>query len=911
MLRFLRYVFWTVARLVLALRYRVRVHGREQLRDLKRPVLVLPNHPAYIDPPLVMSALWPMLRPRPVIYEGLFRNPGYVQTPFSNSLIKLLDALLVPDLSSPSAKARNRAQQVVNEIIKGLREGRDYILWPSGHVQRDGMERLHSARALTDILRAVPEATLVHIRTRGLWGSSFSYAATASRPNLMRQLWAGLGWLVSNLLFFMPRRPVDITVEVVDRSQLPALERDTINAEFERWYNADTDGKPEKPTFVRYHRLFGPRHYDFPTVSASLAAADLARISPQTKADVAVNLERKLKRSLAEIDLKPETQLVELGLDSLDAMAVVLDIEQRFGYYSEQPPLTVADLWLLAQGLVEQKPPKPPPATWFQEAKASTPPRIDGETLAEAFVRRAQAHPRAVIVADDQAGVLTYRRLLVGALTLSRHFVQLPGPNVGLLLPASVACDMAFMALQMAGKVPVMLNWTTGPANLSHAVRTTGLKHVVTSDRFTDRLTDEMLQAMEGAEFVTLEEVRQGIGRFELLRTGLTIRFWPHDILRRLPQVSPEANALILFTSGSEKEPKTVPLTHRNLLNNQRAALEVLEFQSNDAVLGFLPAFHSFGLAVTSLLPLLAGIRLVHHPDPTAASALARKIAVYRPTITAGAPTFVSAILDRAKPGQLDSLRLIYVGAEKCPEPLMADCRKLIPAALLLEGYGITECSPVVAANRPTANRPGTVGQPLPGVEVRIVDPQTDKLLPVGRMGELWVSGPSVFSGYLAYNEQEPFRERDGKRWYITGDLAEVDADGFIRLRGRKKRFVKAGGEMISLPALELPFTRRYPPTDQGPRVAVEGVETDAGPHIVLFSTEPLTLREANDWLHQEGARGVWRLDEVRQVESIPVLATKGTPNYKALRTRLAAGDQLPPIQRTSADGTRPGALVE
>src|SRR5262245_15162046 len=204
-----------------------------------------------------------------------------------------------------------------------------------------------------------------------------------------------------------------------------------------------------------------------------------------------------------------------------------------------------------------------------------------------------------------------------------------------------------------------MLNWTTGPTNLSHAVRTTGLKHVITSDRFTD----EVLQAMEGMEFVSLEEVRQGIGRFELLRTALTVRLRPHYTLRRLPQVSPEANALILFTSGSEKEPKAVPLTHRNLLSNQRAALEVMEFQSNDAVLGFLPAFHSFGLAVTSLLPLLAGIRLVHHPDPTAASALARKIAVYRPTITAGAPTFVSAILDRAKPGQLDSLRLIYVGA--------------------------------------------------------------------------------------------------------------------------------------------------------------------------------------------------------------------------------------------------------
>ena len=908
MLHFLRYMFWTLARLVLALRYHVRVHGPEQLRGLKSPVLVLPNHPAYIDPPLVMSALWPTLRPRPVIYEGLFRNPGYFQTPFSNSLIKLLDALLVPDLSSPSAKARNRAEQVVNEIVKGLREGKDHILWPAGHVQRDGLEQLHAARALTDILRAVPEATLVRVRTRGLWGSMFGYARTGSRPNIMGRLRAGAGWLLSNLLLFMPRRPVDITVEVLDRSRLPELERDKINREFEKWYNADTDGKPEKPTFVPYHRLFGPRTYDFPTIGTSLTAADLAQITPQTKAEVTIILERRLKRSLAQDDLTAETRLQDLGLDSLETMAVVLDIEQRFGYYSEQPPLTVADLWLLAQGLVEQKPPKPPPKNWFQRGKRPAAPRIDGETLAEAFVYRAQANPRAVIAADDQAGVLTYQRLLVGALALSRRFVQLPGPNVGLLLPASVACDMAFLALQLAGKVPVMLNWTTGPANLAHAVRTTGLKRIVTSNRFTDRLDEQLVRSVtqEGAEFLCLEVVREGINRFELLCIGLTIRLRPGGIRARLPRISPDTPALILFTSGSEKEPKTVPLTHRNLLSNQRVSLEALELHGDDVVLGFLPAFHSFGLAVTSLLPLLTGIRVVHHPDPTAASALARKIAAYQPTILAGAPTFVSAILSRAKPEHLGSLRLIIVGAEKCPESLVADCLKLLPKACLLEGYGITECSPVVAVNRPTANRPGTVGQPLPGMEVCVVDPDSDQILPLGRIGELWVNGASVFSGYLAYEGKQPFRERDGKRWYVTGDLAELDADGFICLRGRKKRFVKAGAEMISLPALEAPFARRYPPTEHGLRVGVEGVDTEAGRRIVLFCTEPLTLVHANELLYEEGFRGVWRLDEVRQIESIPVLATKGTPDYKALRARITAGDQLPVIQQTSAGGSRP-----
>jgi long-chain-fatty-acid--[acyl-carrier-protein] ligase len=880
MVHFLRSLFWSLARLVLALRYRVRTHGLEQVRDLKGPVLILPNHPAYIDPPLVMSALWPVLQPRPLIYEGVFRNPGYLPTPLGNLFIKLVDAQLVPDLNRPSARAQARAEQAVAGVIDGLRKGQHQILWPAGQVQPDGMERLRAARALTEILKAVPEVTLVLVRTRGLWGSMFSYARTADRPPLMGRLWVALGLLLSNLFFFMPRREVNITFEVMRRARLIECDREKVNRWFEAWYNADCAGGPEKPTFVPYHFLFGSRTYEFPAVSKSVAAADLSRIKPQTRAEVTRLLERRLKRSLTEDELRPETQPHQLGLDSLDVMAVILDIEQRFGHYSENPPLTVADLWLLADGLVEQGPPKPAREAWFRERNQAALPQIHGETLAEAFVHGALADRKAVAAADDQAGVVTYERLLAGTLTLARRLAELPTERVGLLLPASVACDTAFMALQLAGKVPVVLNWTTGTAHLNHAVQSMGLKYVVTSNQFLDRTGVEL----EGIDYVCLDELRQDIGRLELLRTLLAVRFRPGRIRRRVPRTDPDREAMILFTSGSEKAPRAVPLTHRNLLSNQRACLDVLRLNRGDVMLGFLPAFHSFGLTVTSLLPLLAGIRVVHHPDPTAASTLARKVEAYRATVLAGTPTFVSAILGRAKPGQLKSLRLICVGAEKCPNALMEKCRTAVPAALLLEGYGITECSPVVAVNRPLANRPGTVGQPLPGVDVRVVDPDTEEAPPLHRMGELWVSGPSVFPGYLGHDVGRPFRERGGRRWYVTGDLAEIDADGFIRLCGRSKRFLKAGGEMISLAALEEPFARRYPPTEQDRRVAVEGIETEEGRYIVLFCTESLGLREANDLLHEEGFRGVMRLDDVCHLPQIPVLGT-GKVDYKALRT--------------------------
>jgi long-chain-fatty-acid--[acyl-carrier-protein] ligase len=309
--------------------------------------------------------------------------------------------------------------------------------------------------------------------------------------------------------------------------------------------------------------------------------------------------------------------------------------------------------------------------------------------------------------------------------------------------------------------------------------------------------------------------------------------------------------------------------------------------------------FHSFGFTVTGLLPLLAGVRVVHHADPTDAAGLARKAAAYRPSILVGTPTFVGHLLDRARPGELDSLRLIVVGAEKCPPALFEKTRRVMPQAHLLEGYGVTECSPVVATNLPDANRPGSVGQPLPGVEVRVVDLETGEVLPPGKMGMLQVSGPGVFPGYLGA-EASPFVEREGKRWYVTGDLAEVDPDGFIHFRGRLKRFLKAGGEMISLPALEEPFSRLYPPTEDGPRVAVEGAETEGGRKIVLFTTEPITLKDANALLQKEGFQGVMRLDEVRRLDKLPVLGT-GKTDYRRLRAML--GEPAPVVVSSSPGG--------
>jgi long-chain-fatty-acid--[acyl-carrier-protein] ligase len=384
-----------------------------------------------------------------------------------------------------------------------------------------------------------------------------------------------------------------------------------------------------------------------------------------------------------------------------------------------------------------------------------------------------------------------------------------------------------------------------------------------------------------------MEDLRAGIGKLELLLTILRVRWMPRTLHAAVARVSADEPAVVLFTSGSEKAPKAVPLTHRNILSNVRGVLDVIGVSRRDVILGFLPVFHSFGVIVTGVLPILSGMRVVYHPDPTDAGALLRKIVSYRPTILCGTPTFVAHIAGRARPEDLASLRIIVLGSEKCPPDLFARLASLAPAAAVLEGYGITECSPIVACNRIGNTRPGSLGLPIPGVEVRIVDPETYTSRPAGQMGLLLVHGPNVFGGYIGFDGPPPFREMDGRRWYITGDLARIDEAGFIHFCGREKRFIKAGGEMISLPALEEPFASKFPPTDSGPRVAVEGIEIDGGGRrIVLFTTEPISLKEANETLAAAGQRGVMRIDEVRRVSDIPTLGT-GKTDYKVLRRRI------------------------
>jgi acyl-CoA synthetase (AMP-forming)/AMP-acid ligase II/1-acyl-sn-glycerol-3-phosphate acyltransferase/acyl carrier protein len=868
---FLRYI----GRPLTHLRYRVEIDGLEKLRALRGPALVLPNHPGHVDPVLIMTHLGGEISLRPLVVSFMYQ-PFYL-----NPLMRFINALEVPDLVQHSASAREKVEPLIRTVVEGLDRGDKFLIYPSGRIERNGLEQIGSTRAVSDILAQRPDTAVVLVRTAGVWGSMTTFAPTGHEPSLPLRFVQAIGILVSNLIFFTPRRRVKITIEVFDKNSLPDLAREKLNPFMESWYNR---GLTTEPKFVPYHFLFGPRSFDYPKPKGSLEVP-LEKITPATQQAVVEILEEKLKRPLTDAEKKPATLLENLGLDSLDRMDLAQTIEQRFSFRSELIATNIGELWGLAQGLIEtdQVEPFKVAAAWnAPRAAADAAFKVLAPNILECFVRQAITHPNEAIAVDDLSGVVTYGRMLTGVRLMAKRFAALPGDAVGLMLPASVAADTAFMALLLAKKLPVLLNWTTGPVNLNHAAKVMDLKRVITSQKFIDRIDVKI----EGTEYFFLEDLRKDIGKFEAVTMLLRTRLFPSAVLAGLPKIDPDQNAVVLFTSGSEKAPKAVPLTHRNIVTDVQNGASALGFKRGDILLGFLPPFHSFGMSGNVVLPLAGGVRVVHHADPTDAAGLVRKIDACKPTLLLTTPTFFSYILNAAKPGQLDSLRIVITGAEKCPDVLFDRAKKMAPNAILSEGYGITECSPVVSVSRPDDVRLGTIGRPLDGVEVCVVDPDSMKPLPVDQRGLLLVHGPTVFPGYLHYDGPSPFHELDGKRWYITGDLAGVDADGFIHFAGRLKRFLKAGGEMISLPALEEPLASAYPAGDKGPQVAVEGVELPDGRRIVLFTTTDLKLADANALLTQAGFRGIMRLDEVRQVDSLPLLGT-GKIDYKVLRAQI------------------------
>ncbi len=626
---------------------------------------------------------------------------------------------------------------------------------------------------------------------------------------------------------------------------------------------------------------------ELPEPSRAAADFDPAAVPPAVR--------RIVHERLTEIsgvkEITDATHLAhDLGMDSLARAELLLWVEKEFGH----PPgdtdsiLTVADLLRAACGETLASAPAavtPPPPAWFHSApgRAELP---EGETLAEVFLKQAARDPARLITADAAAGARSYRDLITAIFLLRDRIARLEGDAVGIMLPASVGADVLYLATIFSGKTPVQVNWTVGIRNVRHALDLAGVRRILTADLLVKRLAAQGIEFGDLAErFVRMEEMRREFGLAEKLAAALKARLgW--SALRRA-RVSPVA--AVLFTSGSESLPKAVPLTHANMLANLRDVLRRVEVRAGDRMIGFLPPFHSFGLSDTTALPLCLGVPVVHYPNPTESAVLARLIEAYGVTLLIGTPTFLNGIVRAATPGQLRSLRLAVTGAEKCSERVYEALTRACPNAVVLEGYGVTECSPIVSVNDDRAPKPFTIGRVMPSLEYAVVNVESERRAAPGEAGMLLVRGPSVFGGYLNYDGPSPFADFEGKSWYRTGDLIREDADGVLTFCGRLKRFVKIGGEMVSLPAIESALERHYAAdADEGPVIAVEAAPGEDPPEIVLFTLRDLDRETVNRQIRDAGLSPLHNIRRVVRLDEMPLLGT-GKTDYRTLKERLRA----------------------
>ncbi|HSK08350.1 MAG TPA: AMP-binding protein [Vicinamibacterales bacterium] len=867
-----------MARAVIALRYRVEVRGLEEIRAHgRRGILFLPSHVALIDPAILMAVLDPAFHPHPLADEH------QVSKPIVGWFARAFGARILPNLERRGRQAGETTRRVLEESIGLLRGGENLLFYPAGRLRHTRLEELRAASGTEIFLKAAPDARVVLVRQTGLWGSRFSRAIDGKVPDLLATLGRALKLLIVNGVFFMPRR--HLLIELVEPDDLPrGASRMAINAYLEAFYNK----RAPRATYVPYTFWEAGGVRELPDPQVRHFEGDAAAVPASIRAAVLDELARLSGRAVVRLE---DRVAEDLGLDSLGTAALGAWIEQEFGHSAGTPEslVTAGDVVLAAAGRgisAAEVSLRPASARWRAGGSDERVRPPGGRTIPEVFLAQARLSPGAVAVADQASGEKTYRQLITGLLVLTPILRDLPGRYVGIMLPASVGAGVFYLAALFAGKTPVMVNWTTGPRNLTHALDLLGVRTVLTAGALLSKLNASGFDLSALSDrFLLAEQLRSRVSLprklWALVRTYAS---W--GALR--PDAAPE-HAVVLFTSGSESLPKAVPLTHQNLLTNIRDVLDAIPIARRDVLIGMLPPFHSFGITVTTVLPLCAGIRVVYHPNPTEAVLLARVIETYGVTLMIGTPTFLSGIVRASSPEQLASLRLAVTGAEKCPVSVYQALGERCPDATIIEGYGITECSPIVSANRVERPVIGSIGQLLPAVEGLVVHHETGEPVAPGETGMLLVRGPSVFGGYLNYEGESPFVSAAGRTWYRTGDLVRQDADGVLWFEGRLKRFVKIGGEMIALPAIEgVLLAQLSSPEDEGPPLAVEALGPPDSPEVVVFSCRPVARDRVNAIIREAGFSPLYYVRRVIEVPAIPILGT-GKTDYRTLVEREAA----------------------
>ena len=499
-------------------------------------------------------------------------------------------------------------------------------------------------------------------------------------------------------------------------------------------------------------------------------------------------------------------------------------------------------------------------------------------------------HPNRVLITDR-----TLRRremksglLLALAWSVSRQLLNWTDRNrVGIVFPPGIGACIANLAVVLAGKVPVNLNFTLGRVSAEACLRKAEIDCILTTEQVRKKMSDF---PWPESGVVDIVEILKGISKLKTLALLTAITVLPAKLLAsvfKVPSEGGDTEAGLLFTSGSSGEPKGVILTHRNVLGNCLQIDGSRLLPAGEKMIASLPIFHSFGFTVTLWYPILRCVSVVTVPSPLEFKKIAEAVAAESATVLVSTPTFLKPYIRRVAPEKLKTLRYVITGAEKTPDGFAELWQKTFDSEYL-EGYGLTETSPVVCANLPdkliavgssgnrgiSGFRPGSVGRLFPGQAARILDTDTMEPLPVTETGLLLLKGPNIFGGYL--NDAERTAEVMQDDWFITGDLARFDEDGFLFIEGRLSRFSKIAGEMVPHGTVEQALVEAFGLMDSDePMLAIGSRPDEAkGESLVLLSAIDIELSEVKTKLSAAGYSNLWVPKVIKRVDKVPTLAT-------------------------------------
>lgn len=604
--------------------------------------------------------------------------------PVIHTLMRFLNALPIPSFgSSSNSLKKKRADKVLETLIEDLKAKESFLIYPAGKTKHQAREMIGGS-GVHRIIQSVPEANIVLVRTTGLWGSRFSRALTGGKeaPPMFETIFWGIKKVLKNLLFFTPRRHVTIELEPAGPAFPYQGSRLEINRYLEKWYNRPDGILPqvgEEPGESLYLVSYSMWKEELPEVKVKESMPEEIDFK-----SIPLEIQGKIKHKLSEMTQIPAEKIEagmdlsgDLGLDSLDNAELLSFLDDQFDVTGVpvHELTSVGKLMGLAGKQISfgEMPEEEQVnlAHWNELRKHQKAYLNQGNTIPEVFLNCCQKMGNAAACGDQTARVLSYANAKLRVLLLAEYIRHLPGNYIGILLPSSVAAYLTILACQLAGKVPLLVNWTVGPRHLESVAALSQVQVILSSWSFLDKLENVDLNGVEDL-IVMLEDVKRQFTLTDKLKAYYRSRLGTQSLLSTfgIKDIDPKTSAVLLFTSGTENMPKGVPLSHENILFNQRASLEEVGLFEDDILLGILPPFHAFGFTLSGLLPILAGVRVAYSPDPTDGKGLVRAVERWQATLICGAPTFLKGIFKNARPEQLQSLRLCFTGAEKAPSDL-------------------------------------------------------------------------------------------------------------------------------------------------------------------------------------------------------------------------------------------------